>query len=323
MTKFIKRSALFILPVMLAMILLDYFVTAGLRKTAYGYYRGWNELFDGKINADLLILGSSRAKYHFSPEILDSVLSVNSYNFGMNGYRLNMQIGRFRLYEKYNKTPGTIIISLDIRSLTQRRNLHLINQFLPYLWDDDIKKLTRNYEGFSFADYWVPAYRYLTMRKKKPILIGILEYFHLKHYINNSYKGFHYNDVPWDGRFDKFEEANPNGVRYEAEEASINLLESFLKECRDNNIFIILAYSPEYIQGQRLENNRGEILSIYDVLADKYGFPFLDYSQDRISYEKQYFYNSTHLNKRGAELFSLKLAADIDSVFSSQNGSEQ
>ena len=42
--------------------------------------------------------------------------------------------------------------------------------------------------------------------------------------------------------------------------------------------------------------------------------PILNYTYDPISYDTNFFYNATHLNKTGAELFTRKLAHDIDSL---------
>jgi lysophospholipase L1-like esterase len=53
---------------------------------------------------------------------------------------------------------------------------------------------------------------------------------------------------------------------------------------------------------------------MYDSIARKYNIPILDYHYDPISFDTAYFYNATHMNKRGAELFTAKLAHDIDSL---------
>ncbi|GHV09600.1 hypothetical protein FACS1894162_0470 [Bacteroidia bacterium] len=52
-------------------------------------------------------------------------------------------------------------------------------------------------------------------------------------------------------------------------------------------------------------------MQVYHGFAEKYDIPFLDYTHDPICYDTTYFYNAMHLNKKGAELFSLKLANDI------------
>ncbi len=55
-----------------------------------------------------------------------------------------------------------------------------------------------------------------------------------------------------------------------------------------------------------------EGMQIYHSFSKKYDIPFLDYSDDTsLTYDTAYFYNAMHLNKKGAELFTLKLANDI------------
>jgi hypothetical protein len=46
--------------------------------------------------------------------------------------------------------------------------------------------------------------------------------------------------------------------------------------------------------------------------SKKYDVPLLDHSNDAMSYKTIYFYNSEHLNKTGAQLFSKKLAGDLE-----------
>ena len=60
------------------------------------------------------------------------------------------------------------------------------------------------------------------------------------------------------------------------------------------------------LKAKFLQKNRGEVLSLYTNYSHKYNIPFYDYSNDAISYQKKYFYNTNHLNKTGAELFTAK-----------------
>ena len=97
--------------------------------------------------------------------------------------------------------------------------------------------------------------------------------------------------------------------KYEAklDPETIILFEKFIAECKKQNIKLIFVYAPEYIEGQIFTKNRGEVLSLYTNYSQKYNIPFYDYSNDAISYQKKYFYNTVHMNKTGAELFTAKL----------------
>lgn len=89
------------------------------------------------------------------------------------------------------------------------------------------------------------------------------------------------------------------------------MFDTFLQECKNNNIKVTLVYTPEHIEGQNFISNRKEVIDLYKNFAEKYNLRFLDYSADSICLKKMYFYNTTHLNKKGSELFTKKLAQDL------------
>jgi hypothetical protein len=93
--------------------------------------------------------------------------------------------------------------------------------------------------------------------------------------------------------------------------ASVVLFDKFLQECKNNNIKVSLIYTPEHIEGQKFIKNKNLITDLYKKHAEKYNLLYLDYSKDSICLDKSYFYNATHLNKTGSEVFSKKLVNDL------------
>ena len=70
MKKNIKYFLLFVTPIVLFSYSIDLFISKYLKKSnvaAFGEYSVWNDVFEGKINSDVLIYGSSRAWVHISP----------------------------------------------------------------------------------------------------------------------------------------------------------------------------------------------------------------------------------------------------------------
>jgi hypothetical protein len=92
---------------------------------------------------------------------------------------------------------------------------------------------------------------------------------------------------------------------------SVILFEKFIVDSKKRNIPIIFVYTPEYIEGQHFVSNRAEIMALYKKIAIQYNIPFIDYSSDPMCFNKDYFYNAEHLNLKGANLFSSKLATDL------------
>ena len=101
--------------------------------------------------------------------------------------------------------------------------------------------------------------------------------------------------------------------------------ENYLIECKQKKIDLIFVYTPEYIEGQHFVSNREFVIDIYNGLSKKYDIPFYNFSNDELSFDKKYFYNSSHLNKTGSALFTKKLIdllqQDIQKQHTARNSS--
>jgi hypothetical protein len=84
MFKFIKESILLLTVLLITLYIADFVTTKGLKKNTSNVYIDWNKIYDGEIDANLIINGSSISEVQISPIILDSILNVSSYNFGMS-----------------------------------------------------------------------------------------------------------------------------------------------------------------------------------------------------------------------------------------------
>jgi hypothetical protein len=308
MKKFIKYFFFFISPLVLLSYFLDFFISNNLKKSnkyAEKEYPTWNAIIDGKVNSDILIYGNSRAWVDFNPTMISDSLHISAYNLGIDGHGFKLQYLRHRMLLKNNNKPKIIIVSVDIFILNNRKELYNSEQFLPYmLWNREIKSATIDYDGFNSLDYDLPLIRYYG---KTEALETAIRFFsgHLSNPVCRV-KGYQGRNESWNTDFDK---AKLNMKKYEAklDSETIILFEKFLAECKKQNIKLIFVNAPEYIEGQKFTKNRGEVLSLYTNYSHKYNIPFYDYSNDAISYQKKYFYNTVHMNKTGAELFTAKL----------------
>ena len=81
--------------------------------------------------------------------------------------------------------------------------------------------------------------------------------------------------------------------------------------CKEAGIRVDLVYTPEYIEAQEFVSNRQMVIDHFSQLAEEHNLRFFDYSDDSLSKDRSLFYNGLHLNARGSQLFSQKLAADL------------
>lgn len=312
MKKFLYTFFYFILPIIILAYPLDLLLSNNLKKSntyAQEEYTVWNDIYNGKADADIIIAGSSRAWVNFNSTMITDSLNIKTYNLGVDGHNFWLQNFRYETYLKYNRKPKLIIYSLDINTLDKREDLYNGDQFLPYmLWNTDIENAIKSYEGYYYFDNKIPLLRFVGNYSSVKEAIRMIVEGKDNHI--TRIKGYEGQNATWNSDFENAKKTKKKLIA-KFDNLTIKLFEKFIKECKINNIEIVFVYTPEYIEGQQFVENRTELFRHFSYFINKYHIPFYDFSNDSISYDKKYFYNVTHLNKNGAELFTEKL---IDSL---------
>lgn len=308
MKKFITRSFLFLLPILLSGYLIDIAISNILKKSnsfAQKEYPTWNTLLEGNVNSKIIIHGSSRAWKHFNSTMIEDAFNMNTYNLGIDGHNFWMQYYRHILLLKYNLKPKYILHSLDITTLEKRNDLFNPEQFLPYmLFEKSLYEYTKYYKGYKMLDHFIPLIRYYGKTEAIKTTIQIL--LNPNSNIIQRVKGYQGINKPWNN--DLYNAQKKIGYYdVKIDTASLILFEKYIQECASHNIKIIFVYSPEYIAGKYFVRNREEIMGLYKAISTKNNIPFLNFSNDPMINEQKYFYNSTHMNKEGADKFTKKL----------------
>lgn len=304
MKRFLQVILIVLSVLIIVSIPFDYAFSNYLTHSKARKYVGWNDIIYDSVNADLLVLGSSRAWVQYDTHIMDSILSTNSYNLGIDGSALNRQMLKYRIYEHYQKQhPKAVIINVDYMSTLGNTIGYEREQFFPYLLNNQFtREEMRETEPFSFGELYLPMFRYY----KRSVYSTFLE--------NNEdttlYKGYEGKEKDWDGS--KYLEIDTwHFKRNEIVEKDFDL---FIKHLKEQNIEVIFVYAPVYIGLTYKVDNLPEFYKTFQSYSNKYQIPMLDYTYYYLSYDTTYFYNATHLNKTGAELFTTKLCHDLDSL---------
>lgn len=312
MKLFLKRFFYALLVGIVISLVLDITISNALKKLdtfAYGESVIWNEIYNGNINEDLLIYGSSRAWVHFSPKIIQENTGLTAYNLGIDGHNFWLQHLRHKALLKYNQAPKIIVLSVGPFTLNKRENLYNLDQFLPFMYKEDVYAYTSSYDGFTVLDYSIPLLRYIG--KREAILTALKDHKkNKKNGISYRVKGYKGMDRSWNQDLE-IAKSKMDHIEITKHKDSELLLDDFLTECKTEEIKVILVYSPTYIEGQRFIKNREEIIDTYHGLAIKHEIPFLDYSNNSMCYDKDLFYNSIHLNIKGSELFTKMFVDDL------------
>lgn len=295
-------------PIIVLAYFIDVFISTNLKQchnVAYGENSTWNDLFSGSIDSDVVVYGSSRAWVHISPEIITKRTAASAYNLGIDGHNFWLQYLRHKLLLEKSKKPKLIIFSVDVFTLEKRKDLYNSEQFLPYmLWNSAVEEATLSYNGFHQLDYKIPLLRYYG--KYNEIVKACYFFINPKSNQDRRVKGYQGQDKSWNNDLSKAQHLMKK-YAISLDPNTVALFDKFLKQMQQEGVKIVLVYTPEYIEGQYFVENRAAVLSLYAEFGKRYNIPFYDFSDDTISYDKTLFYNSSHLNRTGAELFSHKL----------------
>ena len=309
MKRFIKGLMIMCLLTYAFAFLLDACITTGLRRTDIRKYAVWNDIYNKEINADLVVIGSSRVWCGYNTYLLDSLLCCNSYNLGIDGHPLDFQLIRYNTYRRFNRAPEVLLINVDFLSTLHNTAdpQYEREQFFPYVCDKTLMSLVSETKHISVLDRFVPLYRYYGYREE--IENGIASFFGKKSFKDGGlHKGFRGEESVWEGS----RVSTKDTIMYATINTDvIDLLDSFVSSACDEGISVFFVKSPVYIPLFSRFGNVTETDSIFNGIAGKYNVPVLDYYYSDVSADSTNFTNSSHLNGRGAELFTIELCRDL------------
>lgn len=307
MNKYLLNTLIFAIVCLVSAFVLDIILSSRLRSNKNRIYAAWNQVYTDTTNYDLIIAGNSRAYVQYDPIIVDSICHINSYNLGNNASPISRQIIKYKKYCDMHQSPKYLIQNIDLWTMALHSGVER-EQFYPYFfYDRELINKLDEYEHFSFMEKYFPCYRYLG---QEDVIIESLFNDNRQHTFTSLNKGYAGSDNTWDGS----SLANTDSVVCLYEQDAIDLFIEFINEVQRDGTQIIFVYAPIYHKVREKMTNEKCMLEMYNTIARRFDIPILDYNDIPMCYDTTYFYNGTHLNKIGAELFTTKLAFDLDSL---------
>jgi len=317
MKKFLLKTSLIILIPFIIALSLDIFISNILKETKLFPVENevWNDIYSSKADAELIIIGSSRAWVHFDTEIIDKNLSTKSYNLGVDGSNILQQYIRYKEFISFNHFPKKVILAVDIYSFSNEKFPDI--KYYPYVLGNFrvLNHLSSlNIDEIDEIIFYVPLIRYFNLNflirlfsnEKRALFrnknydkafMFLDQYINLNREGNFRSKGYRGMNVNWKTR-DVKKFTSP------IDSSKVSLMKKFITEMKNENIEIIMIYPPEFKEGQSLCQNRNKIISEFEKISKEFDLRLYNYSDSLISERKEFFYNNQHLNKRGAEIFT-------------------
>ena len=310
MKRLVRNSLTFILALLLLAVLADLAISKGLTRTERGHFFTMNKLMNNTLDADVVVLGNSRASCSYHPQVMDSLLKTSTWNLGVSGQPFGVSYLRWRLYRRKNCNSKLLIINIDYKELEVVANGYEREQYYPYMNDALVKPYLDLY-GFSWADKYLPMYRY--RGDYKLMGIGLAEWLGVRHDTKGDHiKGYSNKDWAWDG--EKLEAVLRHGsVKDRCNPFAVQLLDALLAETQRNSISVVFVYAP-MINRLKANLDEHESQQTYRQLAEKYHVPILDFSTMDICADTLFFHDANHVNTQGAVRFSAALSHSLDSL---------
>jgi len=260
-------------------------------------------IITGKINSDIIVLGSSRGARGIVASQLADSFHTTAYNLSYPGS--NIYFHEYLLTELLkngNKKPKLVILVVD-----------------------DSYELGENYSLQFRFDRLYPLVKYKSIRntliekgEKNRILSGlfIIHQLSISNFDPRKEK-FTYLDtlrddgsmpVSWqDPNFDR--SFGSKNVAYERDKEEQSKIESFthiVRMCRDNKIVVLFACAPTF--GKPTIGFKQRITE----LAGNNSFVMQCDTTNPVYRDADYFTDSTHLKQKGAAIFTTDIAAFIN-----------
>ena len=258
------------------------------------------------MNADVIIMGSSKAAHHYVPSILSDSLGLSVYNCGQRGNGIIYEYGRLAtIYDRY--TPKIIIVDVikgyDLDVNDNSRYL----DFLKFDYGTNAKVDSL----FTIIDTWSKYKMLINCYRYNSTICDLLINTVLKNRQRFNKDG--YSPLRGSKLNKEKKQKTEKSSKIELDSLKVSCLEQIAKGKKANcSMFFVISPTYNII-------NKDDYTIVRNI-CKKYNIPLLEYENDkRFVGNKELFYESSHLNNEGATVFSKMLATDIKNAIRTDN----
>lgn len=243
---------------------------------------------------DLVVLGSSRARNHYNPDILQEALGMSCFNAGRSGHFLMYQSAQLHvMLSRY--TPKRVILDLTPYDFTGGKNYDRLSALLPYKNHPETHRFLKMRSDFEMWKCTSEIYPYNSMFFKLLPNLKAGGIFRAN--------GFQPLEGKLHGSRELYEESAliPDADKVDEFERVIRL-------CREMQIQLTVVTSPYYADFDKQTVTTQRVKEI----CEREGIQYLNFLNDEDFMEASLYHTVDHLNAKGADMFTRKLSSQIN-----------
>ena len=295
-----KKVILYIIGIILCLAIAD--IAFGICSKYYiknyqliGRYQPLDRLIK-EVDTDIILIGNSGILNSVNPEIIEDSLSMTCYNGGITGQSVFFFETIIDCILQRH-TPKKIVVGLRPEEIGKNIGDGIYDVLKPYYGigyasiDDHFNKMTNGFDRFLL---------YSNLLRYNTIWVRVLLYmlFDDTTYPEN---GFMPMDKP--SQIPQIHHIKENE---EPVKAKLECIERMIQKCKARNIDIIICFPPTL---SFFEQGVTPCVNAIKDLCNRYMTPcFIDYNNEYFYSHPELFYDTGHVNKIGADLYTRTLS---------------
>lgn len=298
MKKFLVQVILFFFVVICVDVCLGYTFEYMKANSHSGKFKKLNHAY--AVDADILILGSSRALHHIIPEILVDSLGMSCYNCGWNASSI---VPMYSIYSAIIKKSKPKIVIYDVYSACDIFDDKIVDKVLnmkPYYSHSVVHKIYDDVLPNEKLKMTSMLYRYNS--EMEAVLSGYLKTATIKDSTIWGYEPF-YKELNYEPESYVIQhlvnKEDPTKLAY---------LRKLIESTRQNKILLCFCVSPWY------KCSTDEDYSSLKKLCKEYNVPLLNHLTDSVFNDKKLFADPAHLNDKGARIYTRTIAHELQPI---------
>jgi hypothetical protein len=254
-----------------------------------------------KTTAPLLVLGSSRANHHYVPEVFEKNLGMEYYNGGRDGSHIFYHYAVLKSALK-RYTPKVVIFDFTLSDLQVKEDSYdRLSSLLPYYATHEeirpIVALKSSMEKLKLCSDVYPfnSSLFTIIKGNKPAQAAA----------ELKAKGFLPLYKTWT---QPIAPPPPTDNIDDLDTVKVKYFEMFVRDCKAAGVKLYVVFSPIYVKYPRTP----AAIETAKKIAEAEQVEFYDFSTDTtFTANPSLFSDRSHLNTKGAEVYSEKFAALI------------
>jgi hypothetical protein len=308
----IKQSLLFCVMLVVILASIEWTVLWGVRKSHYSHYYKVNQIASHKTDPQIACFGSSVGEVSLNTVLLENRTGFSVYNFCLDGTRFRQYNGLIHELNDYSVNCKLVIMAETFFSLSAIDQLTEPDRYIAHLNSDRIYQSLYDIQpGLMWKLRYVPFYKFIVA--KQPYYRASFLGFKAAEF-TDSLKGFTPKYKEWESDLDSLNK-NSLPIDIHVDSATIQIYKRTIDALRRKGRKVLIIIPPIQSDGLKLLPGLSAVRNALSSLQGE-GVYFRDFSVSDLSLDKRYFYNNSHVNSRGARVFSERLGLVIDSLVS-------